>query len=131
MLAGFCDPVGCRCPAEWTKCTHNVGEALTFGPRGHFLINYPDLPKALFEAFTASKEIYINRLRTDDIENPTAIDEMHKRILERDADPLPYGIAPNRALLVMYLEQCLSQGVLTRPVTLEELFEPSTLELIG
>lgn len=114
-----------------------------FDQRGHYPINhlivvrndvlarYPELPKALFKAFTESKQIYINRLRAGDIEAPTPIDEMHSRILERGADPLPYGIAPNRTLLEGYLEQCLLQGVLTRPVTLEDLFEPSTFELIG
>ncbi|AKI02722.1 4,5-dihydroxyphthalate decarboxylase [Hoeflea sp. IMCC20628] len=114
-----------------------------FDQRGHYPINHlivvrndvlarnPDLPVALFDAFAQSKQIYVDQLKAGAIESPTAIDQMHARILERGADPLPYGIEPNRALLEGYLEQCQAQGVLNRPVSLEALFEPTTLELIG
>ncbi|MDF1608177.1 hypothetical protein PZ897_08320 [Hoeflea sp. YIM 152468] len=114
-----------------------------YDQRGHYPINHlivvrndvlarhPELPVALFEAFTESKKIYVDQLRAGEIEAPTDIDRMHDRILDRGDDPLPYGIEPNRALLEGYLEQCQSQGVLSRPVTLESLFEPTTRRLLG
>jgi len=114
-----------------------------FDQRGHYPINHlmvvrndvlarhPELPVALFEAFTRSKQIYVDQLSAGEIDNPTHIDQMHQRMLDRGADPLPYGLEPNRVLLEGYLEQCHIQGVTDRRVPLESLFEPTTLELIG
>lgn len=114
-----------------------------FDARGHYPINHlmvvrndildahPTLPRALFDAFSQSKSLYVDALRAGLIKNPDHIDDMHRRILDRGKDPLPYGLAPNRELLESYIESCLSQGVLKNRVALEDLFEPSTLNLVG
>jgi 4,5-dihydroxyphthalate decarboxylase len=41
-------------------------------------------------------------------------------------DPLPYGIAPNRKVIDELIGHALTQGIITKPVTAEELFAPST-----
>ena len=46
-------------------------------------------------------------------------------------DPLPYGIAPNRAVIEELIGHTLKQGIITKPVTVEELFVPSTRGLTG
>jgi 4,5-dihydroxyphthalate decarboxylase len=114
-----------------------------FDARGHYPINhlivvrndvlarYPDLPRALFHAFSESKRLYVEALQSGTLANPTDIDRMHARIMERMPDPLPYGLEPNRALLQGYLDQCHAQGVLRKPVTLDDLFEDSTRDLAG
>lgn len=135
-------------PAEYKNIVALYPDSLAAGldalqSRGHYPINHlmvvrddvlarhPDLPVALFDAFTASKNLYVDALRAGEIGDPTHIDDMHRQVLELGRDPLPYGIAPNRNLLEGYLESCLSQGVLKKRVSLEDLFEPSTLERVG
>jgi 4,5-dihydroxyphthalate decarboxylase len=52
-----------------------------------------------------------------------------KRVMQITGDPLPHGIAPNRA--VIEEGHTLKQGIITSPVTVEELFVPSTRGLTG
>jgi hypothetical protein len=80
--------------------------------RGHYPINHaivvkdevlaahPEVAADLFRAFAESKRRYVEKLRAGTIEKPTAMDEMHRRVIEiTGGDPLPYGIAPNRGPL--------------------------------
>ena len=60
------------------------------------------------------------------IEKPTEVDEVHRRVMEITGDPLPYGIAPNRRVIDELIGHALTQGIITKPVTAEELFVPST-----
>jgi 4,5-dihydroxyphthalate decarboxylase len=46
-------------------------------------------------------------------------------------DPLPYGIAPNRKVLEELAGYATAQGILTKPVTVDELFAPSVRGLTG
>jgi 4,5-dihydroxyphthalate decarboxylase len=110
---------------------------------GHYPINHtvvikdellavhPDLAADVFHAFTEAKRRYVERLKAGRIEKPTAVDEVHRRVMEITGDPLPYGIAPNRRVLEELIRHCLTQGIITRPVTVEELFPSSTHELAG
>ena len=41
-------------------------------------------------------------------------------------DPLPYGIEPNRPVLEELLRAAAEQGILTRPVDLEQVFAAET-----
>jgi 4,5-dihydroxyphthalate decarboxylase len=47
------------------------------------------------------------------------------------ADPLPYGIAPNRRMLETALSSAIEQGIIDRTPTLEALFAPSTHALVA
>ena len=51
--------------------------------------------------------------------------------MEITGDPLPYGIAPNRKVLETLIGHALTQGIITKPVTVDELFVPSTRGLVG
>lgn len=110
--------------------------------RGHYPINHlvvvkdevlkahPEVAPALFEAFAESKRRYVAKLKAGAIENPTAVDEMHRRVMEATgADPLPYGVAPNRRVLEEALAAATEQGILARTPALEELFPENTLDL--
>ncbi len=112
--------------------------------RGHYPINHlvvvrdevldadPTLAASLFEAFAEAKRRYIERLREGRIEAPTPADRMYARVLEiTGADPLPYGIEPNRQAIEELIGHALAQRILRRRPSLEELFAPSTLELVG
>ena len=110
--------------------------------RGHYPINHlvvvkdevlkahPEVAPALFEAFAESKRRYVAKLKAGSLENPTAVDEMHRRVMEATgADPLPYGVAPNRRVLEEALAAATEQGILARTPALEELFPENTLDL--
>jgi 4,5-dihydroxyphthalate decarboxylase len=95
------------------------------------LAAHPQLAADVFDAFAASKNVYMERLRAGRIEKPTEMDELHKRVMQITGDPLPYGIAPNRQVIEELIGHALKQGIITKPVTVEELFAPSTRGLTG
>jgi 4,5-dihydroxyphthalate decarboxylase len=112
--------------------------------RGHYPINHlmvvkdeildahPELGPGIFNAFAGAKRLYVERLTAGAIEKPTAVDEMHRRVMEiTGRDPLPYGIAPNRHALEDVIRSALEQKIITRPLTVEELFPRNTHTLVG
>src|SRR5215813_331534 len=64
--------------------------------KDELIAKYPDLAADVFNAFAESKQLYVERLKAGNIEKPTGVDEVHKRVMTIAGDPLPYGIAPNR-----------------------------------
>jgi 4,5-dihydroxyphthalate decarboxylase len=110
---------------------------------GHYPINhtvvikneliekYPALAEDVFDAFVESKNVYLDRLKNGKIDKPTEVDEVHKKVMQIAADPLPYGIGPNRNVIEELIGHALKQGIITKKVTAEELFVPSTQMLTG
>jgi 4,5-dihydroxyphthalate decarboxylase len=110
---------------------------------GHYPINhlvvikdelieqYPDLAADVFNAFAESKRRYVERLKSGRIEKPTEVDKVHQRVMEIAGEPLPYGIAPNRKIIEELIQHALTQGIITKPVSADELFVPSTRSLVG
>jgi 4,5-dihydroxyphthalate decarboxylase len=112
--------------------------------RGHYPINhtvvvkdellkaYPELAADLFNTFVAAKRPYIDKLKTDQIRAPSKTDQTYKRVMDiTSADPLPYGIEPNRHMIESVIQYAGEQGILTRSFTMQDLFAPGTLDLIG
>ncbi len=109
--------------------------------RGHYPINHtvvikdellaahPDLAADVFDAFARSKRLYLERLKAGQIEKPTDVDEVHRRVMEITGDPLPYGIEPNRKVLEELIGHALKQGIISKAVAVDELFDPSTRRL--
>lgn len=112
-----------------------------FDQRGHYPINhlvavrdkvlerYPEAAAALFDAFAQSKNLYLEKLRQRPPAELTGADRTHLRMMGLGRDPLPYGIAPNRAVLKNLVAHARTQNILRRPATIESLFAPATLEL--
>jgi len=111
---------------------------------GHYPINHlmvvkdellarqPELGPEIFEAFARAKKLYVERLRDGNIEKPTAVDEMHKRVMQiTGKDPLPYGVGPNRKALSDVIRSAHEQKIIARPVAMEELFPRNTLDLVA
>jgi 4,5-dihydroxyphthalate decarboxylase len=94
--------------------------------KNELIAAHPELAADVFDAFAAAKRAYLDRLEADLIEKPTEMDALHKRVMQITGDPLPYGIAPNRQVIEELIGHALRQGIITRPVTVEELFVPST-----
>lgn len=111
--------------------------------RGHYPINHtivirdelleerPELAADVFEAFAEAKRLYLERLKAGRIDSPTKTDELHLKVAEIIGDPLPYGIEPNRKVLEDLIGHALTQGIITEPVSVEELFAPATHRLTG
>ena len=95
------------------------------------LAKHPDLAADVFNAFAQAKRLYVERLKAGKIETPTEVDEVHKRVMAITGDPLPYGVAPNRRVIDSLIGHALTQGIITEPVTAEELFATSTHGLEG
>lgn len=91
--------------------------------RDELLAEHPELAAALFAAFEQAKDRYVERLRADAIEQPTAVDRMHRRVMEiTGGDPLPYGVEPNRRVLEDLIDQALAQRILRERPNLDALF---------
>ena len=109
--------------------------------RGHYPINhtivikdellakYPDLAGDAFQAFAEAKRRYVERLKGGQIEKSTAVDKMHARVMEITGDPLPYGLAPNRKVIENLIGHASAQGIIARPVRVEDLFAEGTHSL--
>jgi 4,5-dihydroxyphthalate decarboxylase len=123
-----------------------IGNALEAGlaalkTRGHYPINHtvvikdeliarhPNLAREMFEAFAESKRLYLDRLKNGRIEKPTAVDEVHKKVMAITGDPLPYGIEPNRRVLDELMGHALTQRIITRRMDIEELYAAGTHSL--
>ena len=100
--------------------------------RDELLEAHPGVGAAVFEAFAESKRRYIAHLRAGTIDKPTAVDEMHRRVMAiTGADPLPYGIEPNRQALQQAMSSAVEQGILDRAPAVEELFAAGTRRLLA
>ncbi len=100
--------------------------------RDEVLAAHPKIGPAIFAAFAESKRRYVGRLRASVITKPTAVDEMHRRVMQiTGEDPLPYGVAPNRRMLDMAIKSAHEQGIIAREPKLDELFPLNTLSLRG
>jgi 4,5-dihydroxyphthalate decarboxylase len=86
-----------------------------------------DLAVDVFEAFAKSKRLYVDRLTAGKIEKLTGVDKVHQRVMEITGEPLPYGIESNRPVIEDLIQHALTQGIIKRPLTVEELFAHNTL----
>lgn len=99
--------------------------------RDDLLAEVPDLAVQLFNAFAESKRRYVSELKAGRLREPTAADKVHLAALDVMEDPLPYGIAPNRKLLDTLMSHAVAQRIIDGPMSLEDLFAPNTLDLVG
>jgi 4,5-dihydroxyphthalate decarboxylase len=111
---------------------------------GHYPINHlvvvrddvlterPEVAEALFAAFTSAKQRYVQQLRSGAIDQPTATDRMYQRVMDiTGADPLPYGIEPNRRVLAELIEHAVEQHILSWRPDIDAMFAESTRGLVG
>ncbi|MDQ2961975.1 MAG: 4,5-dihydroxyphthalate decarboxylase [Pseudomonadota bacterium] len=81
----------------------------------------------LFKAFDEAKARSLERIAdmaASFLPLPWAPDELRSARELFGSDPWPYGIAPNRTTLDIFLRYAFEQGVCSRPLTLETLFPP-------
>lgn len=94
--------------------------------RDALLAEAPDLAVQLFDAFAGCKRGYVNALKAGRANHP-----LHEALLADGADPLPYGIAPNLAVLERLMGHAVAQGIIDAPIPLPDLFAAETLDLVA
>ena len=100
--------------------------------RDDVLAAHPELAAQLFRAFAEAKRPYLGRLSAGAIDQPQPEDRTYQQALEvTGADPLPYGIAPNRAMIERLIQYAVSQRILDRAPAVESLFADGSHELTG
>jgi len=94
--------------------------------RNDVLTANPDLASDIFNAFAEAKRLYVQRLAAGEI-GQSSDDAVYRRVMEiTGGDPLPFGIEPNRQMLEAVIRHSLEQGIISRTVTVEELFPANT-----
>ncbi len=95
--------------------------------RDDVLVEHPWVAQSLYDAFTASKDRYVERLRADTLVDMTPTDQLHRLVMsETGHDPLPYGVEANREVLQQLVEMALAQHILTERPSLDRLFADVT-----
>jgi 4,5-dihydroxyphthalate decarboxylase len=106
--------------ADWFRRTGIYPIHGVIAVRDDVLAANPDLPKALLDAFTEAKRIYLDQIKSG--EDTSAEAKRYARLSEVVGDPLPYGYEANRPsldALVLYAKQ---QGFLPSDATAEAYF---------
>ncbi|MBO0805980.1 MAG: hypothetical protein J2P25_23280 [Nocardiopsaceae bacterium] len=100
--------------------------------RDELLEAHPDLAPSLFAAYAEAKARYVSLLRYGAIANSGPDDRVYQRVAEiTGADPLPYGVEPNRPMIDQLVRHAVEQKILAEPVAAEDLFAAPTLGLAG
>jgi len=112
------------------------------GRNGHYPINHtlvvkdellqsrPDLARDIVDTFSEAKQRYVEQLRRHQIAEPSRADQLYQRVMDiTGADPLPYGVAASRPMLEAVVRYATEQGILTRPITVDELFPVKAIGL--
>ena len=99
--------------------------------RDALLEEAPDVATQLFDAFAASKNAYVQDLKAGRIAELGAVDKVHVAAMEFMDDPLPYGIAPNRATLDGLIAHAVTQKIIPEAVALEDLFAKPVIDAVA
>lgn len=99
--------------------------------RDDLLAENPDVAVQVFDAFAASKNLYVEDLKAGRISEPGRIDKIHRAALDVMDDPLPYGIEPNRDTLERLIAHAVTQKIIPEPVAVEDLFAKPVLDAVA
>ena len=92
---------------------------------------HPWLPESVFNAYSAAKTMAYQKMSKNWFFEtlPWFAQEMESTRQLMGENFFPYGIEPNRKALETLFRYSYEQGLAKRELTIEELFDPSTLEL--
>jgi 4,5-dihydroxyphthalate decarboxylase len=99
--------------------------------RNDVVDKYPELPVQLFHLFSEAK-LWARRWRRS---IPSLVEAWPQYHLDEEqeifqTDPWAYGLEPNRHVLKKFLGYCHAHGVSATDIASEELFHPSSLDLV-
>jgi 4,5-dihydroxyphthalate decarboxylase len=107
--------------AAWYRRTGVYPINHTVVVKDSLLQDEPRLARTLYEAFVASKQQFLGQLRSGAAPSGEAAVLASRRAIVGD-DPLPYGLAPNRAALQTLARFAYEQRLTSRIVEPEALF---------
>jgi 4,5-dihydroxyphthalate decarboxylase len=81
---------------------------------------HPELARSLMNAFVAAKKPYLEELKRGQGDKPE--DKRYHKFLSLMDDPLPYGMAANRASIEALVTYSLQQGLIPSRPRLDEVF---------
>jgi len=111
--------------ADWYRRTRIYPIHGTIVVKDAVLTKHPHVARALFDAFTAAKQLYLERLKAGVGSAPE--DMRYRSFAPLMGDPLPYGIEANRASIEALITYALQQGLIPkRPAVSEVFFDPET-----
>jgi 4,5-dihydroxyphthalate decarboxylase len=90
---------------------------------------HPGLARTLYDAFERAKQIAYDDITSD--RGGFSVVYLRERWLEQQAqwgDPWQYGMAANRRTMDTFLAYNVDQGMISKPLTNEDLFAASTLD---
>jgi len=97
------------------------------------LNQYPWLAKAVFNAYSQAKEVDYQRMaKTASLMDslPWYGQEFDETRALMGENYYSYGLKPNRKVLETFFRYSFEQGLSSRELTIEELFDPSSLEFV-
>ena len=101
-----------------------IGHVMTI--KDDVLREHPWVAAAMFDAFAASKDLYVDSL--SGLANPNRRDLQALRNRELvGGDPFPMGMAANRRAMEAMLQMYVDQHIIPEPMDADSLFAPSTL----
>ena len=100
--------------------------------RNDLVEKHPWLPKAVFDAYSNSKTMAYSEMQKSWFFKtlPWYAQELEATKSLMGNNFFPYGIEPNRKTLETLFRYSHQQGLCSRELTIEELFEPSSLGLV-
>ena len=125
----FDDPFAAGVSALKTRGLYPINHLVVV--RDELLDATPDVATQLFDAFAASKRLYVDDLMAGRISDPGPIDKVHLAVLEVLDDPLPYGIAPNRDTLERLVGHAVTQKIIPERMALEDLFAEPVINSVA
>jgi 4,5-dihydroxyphthalate decarboxylase len=84
------------------------------------LAQHPGVARSLFDAFLKAKDAYVARLKAG--EGDSADDAKYRKMMALMSDPLPYGMAANRASIEALVTYSLQQKLIPSRPNLAQVF---------
>ena len=126
------DPCVARLFPDWRKAEQEYFARTRFFPIMHtvgikraLMSEHPLLPKALYRAFCAAKDVALAELanlQAPKVTLPWAAAELVATCAVMGGDFWPYGIEPNREALERMVRYHYQEGLSPRPFAIEEIF---------
>lgn len=106
--------------ADWFKRTGIYPIHGVIAVRSDVLDAHPALPRSLFDAFATAKKIYLDAVMSGAADDDE--DKRYRKLADLVGDPLPYGMASNRASLEALVQYAQQQGFLPAYFSVSDLF---------
>jgi 4,5-dihydroxyphthalate decarboxylase len=114
-------PDAAKVEAEWFSRTGIYPFHPTIVIKDEIAAAHPELPKALYNAMTESKKLYLEKLNSGEA-NEKADTQLRKLAEIVGADPVPYGLEANMPTIEALMTYAVQQKLMPSPMDIADLF---------